>query len=368
MPDSFDCIVVGGGIAGAAAARALALAGCRALLVERGDVAGAATPAAAGMLAPQIEAHAGDPLLPLALAAREAYPELVRALGQAGRTVGFARRGILRVALDDVSARTLERQVAAQLDMGLDAEWWTADHLRRRIPGIAQAARGALFAPNDGSVNNVALGRALLEDAVARGVETELGSRAEELLAGHGRVSGVRTSRAERHAAAVVLAAGAWTPLLGGLPRPVPVEPVRGQMALVAWPTGAIPTVLFGPEGYVVPREDGAVLGSTMEKAGFDASTTEAGLAQVRRATSAILPALARQPFRRTWAGLRPVSPDALPILGADPDVAGLFYATGFGRNGILLGPLAGEIVRDLVVRGETKWDLTPYSIARFAL
>jgi glycine oxidase len=137
-------------------------------------------------------------------------------------------------------------------------------------------------------------------------------------------------------------------------------------MGLVAWPSGAIPTVLFGPEGYIVPREDGAVLGSTMEKVGFDARTTEAGLAQVRRATSAILPALAQQPFQRTWAGLRPMTQDALPILGADPDVAGLVYSTGFGRNGILLGPLSGEIVRDLVLHGETKWDVTPYSIARF--
>ena len=124
--------------------------------------------------------------------------------------------------------------------------------------------------------------------------------------------------------------------------------------------------MLFGREGYIVPRGDTAILGSTMEHVGFVKETTEDGLAHIRAEAAAILPALSSAMFTRTWAGLRPMSPDGLPIIGTDPDVEGLLYATGHGRNGILLGPITGEVVRDLLVRGETSWDIAAYSIGRF--
>jgi glycine oxidase len=163
-----------------------------------------------------------------------------------------------------------------------------------------------------------------------------------------------------------VRAPGAWAGAIDGLPRAVPVEPARGQIAVARWPEGQPRGILFGTAGYIVPRGLNALLGSTMERVGFEKGTTEAGLADIRRETAAILPALAGVPFTKTWSGLRPMTPDGLPILGFDPDVEGLVYATGHGRNGILLGPITGEIVRDLVVRGETSWDISAYSIMRF--
>ena len=138
-------------------------------------------------------------------------------------------------------------------------------------------------------------------------------------------------------------------------------------MILVAAPPEWSGPVLFRHGGYIVPRGGDAILGSTMERAGFDARTTEDGLRTIREATAAILPDLRDRPVRRTWAGLRPMAADMRPIIGEDPEVQGLFYATGHGRNGILLGPITGEIIRDLVVSGETHWDLAPYSVSRFA-
>ena len=362
-----DCIVVGGGLVGVASARALARAGRRVLLLEPGGKPGAASGAAAGMLAPQVEARAGDPMLPLALAARDHYPGLVRELEADGRTsTGYHRTGIALVALDDAQVVELKVQVEAQRALGLAAEWWDAAELKRRVPAIGPAVLGAQFAPDDGYLDSVALVGGLLAQARSDGAEIVREAALEIVVAG-GRVTAVRTADTTYHAAVVVIAAGAWSPQLTGLPRPLPVEPVRGQIILVEAPPRWRGPILFGHGGYIVPRGGDALLGSTMERAGFDARTTEDGLRTIREATAAILPDLRDRPVRRTWAGLRPMAADMRPIIGEDPEVQGLFYATGHGRNGILLGPITGEIIRDLVVSGETHWDLAPYSVSRFA-
>jgi glycine oxidase len=366
VTDHHDCLIVGGGLVGAACAYYLTAAGRRVLVVERGATPGAASVAAAGMLAPQIEARAGDPALPLALAARELYRELVPRLeAESGTPLGYHPDGIALVALDDTQRAELTAQVQAQCGMGLQAQWWDAATLRRRVPGIGPAALGAQFAPEDGSLDNVALVATLLARARERGAVVAA-DEARELLAAGGRVQGVRGGAASYQAATVVLAAGAWSARLAGLPRTLPVEPVRGQIVAVQRPPAWTGPVLFRHGGYAVPRGGEALLGSTMERVGFDAATTADGVRSIRAATTALLPALAEQPVVGTWAGLRPVTPDLRPIIGFDPDVTGLLYATGHSRNGILLGPITGEIIRDLVVHGETRWDLSPYAIQRF--
>lgn len=350
---------------GAACARALAAAGHRTLLLAPGPLGGEATPAAAGMLAPQIEAHAGDPLLDVAIAAREHYHALAKDLAAAGHDIAHRPNGILHVAFDDAGAADLARQADAQRTLGLEAEYWDRAALRKRVSGLGAAVPGGLFAARDGSVDVDAVLGALLADGAARGV-MRLEAAADALVAAGGCVAGVRAGDDTYAAPVVVLAAGAWSPRLAGLPRAIPIEPVRGQMALAPWPAGETRMVLFGPGGYIVPRGDHAVLGSTMEHAGFEPRTTAEGIEHIRVTTGRILPALLTWPILRTWAGLRPLTPDGLPIIGPDPDLAGLIYACGHGRNGILLGPLTGEVVRDLVVRGETRHDIRAYRVQRF--
>jgi glycine oxidase len=365
VADRFDVAIAGAGVVGLAAARALALAGRRVLVLDPGAPGAEASEASAGMLAAQIEAHAGEALLRFGIAGRERHQALAAECAAAGHPYTLAISGISVVAFDDARATELEAQAAAQRALGLEAEWLTRDALKRRQPGVSNEARGAFVAPNDGCVDNVGLCASLTAIARAKGatfVTDEV--RAVEMRAG--RVSGVRAAHGTYEAAAVIIAAGAWSGRIGGLPCHVPVEPVRGQMAEVSWPQGEPPSVLFGRAGYVVPREGRALLGSTMEHVGFEKGTTEEGLAHIRREAAAILPALAKIPFTRTWSGLRPMSKDGLPILGFDPGVEGLIYATGHGRNGMLLGPISGEIVRDLAVRGETSWDIKAYSIQRF--
>jgi len=176
---------------------------------------------------------------------------------------------------------------------------------------------------------------------------------------------GVATQDASVPASQVVLAAGAWSPRIAELPRPLPVEPVRGQMVATEWPA-APPAILYHGHGYLLPRGNEALLGSTMEHVGFDGSTTPQAVNEIRRIAARLCPAIGQARVRRTWAGLRPLTPDGRPILGADPEVSGLWYATGHGRNGILLAGITGEVIGDLLFSGETDVDISELSITRF--
>ncbi len=367
MSAAYDVIVIGGGIVGAATARALAARQRRVLVLERAMPGSEASGAAAGMLAPQIEVLADDPILPLAIEARGRYPALVAELDRrTGVNVGYHAGGSVQVALDPAEAEQLRQQVDAQRALGLRAEWLGRDALLKRHPGVGPAAVGALLAPDDARVNNVTLTAALLADAIRYGAEIVDHEEVTGLLLRGACAAGVVTARRRYAAAAVVVASGAWSPALRDVPRALPVEPIRGQIAVVTWPAGEPPGVLFGRHTYVVPRGDEALLGSTMESAGFAKDTTPGGLALIFTGTTALLPALAAQPVLRTWAGLRPATPDGRPLIGADPDVAGLWYATGHGRKGVLLGPLTGEIVRDLILDGATPLDISPCAVTRF--
>ncbi len=354
---SCEVIVVGGGVIGAACARAAALRGLRVAVCAPGPDPAAASAASAGMLAAQIE-PADEWLRGLAVRGRDVFEDLAPALLEnTGLDIGFWRAGIASVAFDDTAAERLRDAVAEQRQAGLRCDWLEPDDVAERFPGVA-ACRGALFAPEDGAVDPAALSRALLADARRLGV-TVVQERVVRVATANGRASGVGLADGTIDAAHVVIAAGAWSARIGGLPRPLPVEPVRGQMAAVPWPAGVPPAILYCDHSYVLARGGEALMGSTMERVGFDGRVTEAGIAQIVGGAARLLPTLGAGPPTRTWAGLRPGTPDGRPILGGDPDVAGLWYATGHGRNGILLAALTGEIIGDLLTKGATDVDIT---------
>jgi glycine oxidase len=246
----------------------------------------------------------------------------------------------------------------------LRCDWLDPPDVAERFPAAAPCS-GALFAPEDGVVNPRELRRALLADAHRGGAQT-VAARVERLTTILGRATGVVTSAGTMRAEHVVIAAGAWGPLIEGLPWTLPVEPVRGQMAAVPWPAKVPHAILYSNHGYVLPRGDEALLGSTMERVGFDGRVTDAGVAQVVAGATRLLPALAGQQPLRTWAGLRPVTPDGRPIVGPDPDVRGLWYATGHGRNGVLLAALTGEIIADLLTSGASAMEIASLAPSRF--
>ena len=354
-----DVVIAGGGIIGAACARSAARRGLKVVVCDQGPLPGAATPASAGMLAAQIEPD-DDAMLSLAVRARDLYDPLATDLRDAtGIDIGLWRSGILSVAFDDARANDLQAAVARQRQAGLRCDWLTAGEIRQGWPGVAVDCVGGLFAPEDGALDPDALHRALMADALAQGAERRP-VRVTALRREGTRVIGVATSGGDIAAPNVVIAAGAWAPQIAGLPNDLAVDPVRGQLASMPWPAPAPRAIVFDRHCYALARGGEAILGSTMEHVGFDASVTEDGLARLRQAAGRLLPWLADRPFVRSWAGLRPIAPDGRPSVGPDAAVEGLWYATGHGRQGILLAALTGEIIGSLLNKEETEIDWTP--------
>lgn len=372
-------IVIGGGIAGAAVALALRDRDLGVVVVERSPAGerspsgpgGRATPASGGMLAPQYETEGDTALFELALESRRMQAAFVeRVEGLSGREVDFGRPGMLvanTTPSEDETARgTAERHRAR----GLRAEVMDLERARELQPGLAPGAISWLWLPDEARVNSQRLATALPAALRAAGAEVVEGVAAVELLSAGGRASGVALADGRRlEGARVVLAAGAWSADLHGLPRRLPVRPVRGQMLRWRPPPAPVRRLVADHEGrYLVPRSDGSLLaGSTMEEAGFDASVTAGGEEWIRSGAARLHPGLADAPPADRWAGLRPITTDGTPIVGEDPDLAGLHYATGYGRNGILVAPAAAErIVRRITGDGRAPPEEGPFAPDRF--
>jgi len=273
---------------------------------------------------------------------------------------------VLQVAFSDDEVARGRSEVAWQRQSGFTSEWLSAEEVRARVPGVSPEVLGAAFAAEDGALEPAALLSGLVKSAEEHGTKIVRDEEVAELLVDGNAVTGVCTSSQDRPAGSVVLAAGAWSGRIGRLPRPLTVEPIRGQIAVLDWPAEQPRTVIYGAGGYVMHRAGQAIAGSTMEHAGFDDSVTEAGLAAVQLAASRIYPSLEGATIRKSWAGLRPQTPDGRPIIGPDPWLSGLWYATGHGRNGMLLAAYTGDLIARLFTQEPIEHDLTCLSPARF--
>jgi len=362
----YDVIVVGGGAVGAACTRELARTGRTVAFLDPDTDDGQAWRAAAGMLAPEIESRdSEEPIVALGVAGRERLEVLAERLRESiGADIGLWQEGVAHVAFDETDETALRTQVAHQRQQSLHVDWLDAEEAKSRWPWLGPV-QGALWAPAGGGVDPQRLVEALRADAIRLGA-TRIADKAVAIERHGDRIAAVRG--AERYPARdVVIAAGAWSGLLEGLPRPLAVAPVRGEMAALPAPEGVGRAIVYGKGAYLVGRGDEVTVGSTMEYAGFRNEVTAAGLARIFAGASQICPALARAPVTRTWSGLRPVSADGLPLLGADPTLEGLWYATGHGRNGILLSGITGVLIRQLVTGEPTVIeDLSAYDPGRF--
>ncbi len=376
-----DVAVVGGGVAGLAAARELGRKGLSVVLLEGGAEGGGASSAAAGMLAPQAEADRADELFELLCASRDMYTDFAEALREeSGVCVELDRTGTLYLALTEEDEREALSRFRWQTSAGLEVERLTAEEARALEPRVSTRVRAALRFPRDWQVENRLLVRALAVSAERYGVRVLKGTRAESIRVAVERARGVETSEGFVGAGAVVLAAGAWSsrvPLLvseyeGGREESAShpsVEPVRGQMLCFRQPSGPgsfARHVVYSPRGYVVPRRDGRLLaGSTTEHVGFDATVTEGGVRTIKANACEIAPDVSTLALEDAWAGLRPRASDGLPVIGESADVKNLFYATGYYRNGILLAPASGRIVAELVAGEAT--NLAPRALTAFS-
>jgi glycine oxidase len=362
-----DVVVVGGGVIGCAIARRLASDGVRTLLLERDRPGSHASWAAAGMLSPLAEADEPGPFLSLLLESRALYPDFCASLlEETGIDAGYRDEGTLLVAMRPEQEATLETRYRWQSERGLPVERMGPRELRDAEPALSPAVRSGLRFPEDHQVDNRLLGSALWAAALAAGADVRVGAAVDRVLVEGGRAVGVRTGGERIDAGAVVVAAGSWAGSLAGLPRPLPVRPVRGQLLAVRTDAALFRQVIHAPDVYMVPRAGGRlIVGATMEEAGFETAVTAGGMLSLLAPALELCPALRDAPIVESWSGLRPGTPDGLPILGADPEVSGLHYATGHYRNGILLTPVTAEIVA-ASIRGDGSRDLGAFSLGRF--
>ena len=360
-----DVLIVGGGAVGAACARALALSGARVSVVQRPAIPGEAWRASAGMLAAQVESDPESPLFPLGLAGRGFYRRNAPALRQqTGIDIGMVESGILELLTDQDQLDIAASRVAAQRQQGHRADLLSAEDVAEGWPWLAPCL-GAAWAPDDAALAPDRLVAALLADAVRLGT-TLITDTVVRLDRDGSALRGVSGELASYQADHVVIAAGAWSGQIGNLPRPLSIEPVRGQMLAFDWPASVPGAVVYGDRCYLLRRDDEMLVGSTMEHAGFDLALADAPLDALLARASKVVPSLATMARRRRWAGFRPGTPDGLPIIGAEPRVRGLWYASGHGRNGILLAGITGELIARSIGGEPLGEMLEPFRPARF--
>jgi glycine oxidase len=366
----YDAVVIGAGLIGLACAWRIQQRGLSVVVVDREQEAGAGTSqVAAGMLAPVTEADFGEErVLRVNIRGRARWPAFAAELEErSGLPTGYRESGALVVAADRDDAEALRRLHEFQHSLGLQVEWLAPRASRRLEPGLSPRIAGAIHAQEDAQADPRATVRALASviDEVALGVDVR------SIEHSGGRLTGVQTGDGMIECGSVVVAAGAWSPALAPDGHGPPVRPVKGQILELRVRAGMdapLSRIVRTPRCYLVARgDDQVVLGATVEEQGFDTAVTADGVFRLLEAAWEVVPEVGELELVEARAGLRPGTPDNGAVVGYDPNLEGLVWATGHWRNGVLLAPLTGEWVAALVAgEAEPDSELTALSPARF--
>jgi len=360
---AMDALVIGSGVIGLAVARGLARRGLSVEVLTRDRPGSGASSASAGMLEVHFPAPVPPELSALCRPSRAMYGDFARALlEESGVDIELDCEGTLTLATDAGELTAMREQASAISGSRLlmHPPLWTIME-----PLLSPALTGALFLPDDHHVNPRRVCEALLISCERAGVKITRGVTAVSYLVSDGRVTGVKTDTGIFQAGLTVNAAGAWAGTISGLPAPLPVRPVRGQI-LSLRPRAPLRFVLHGPSVYAVPRRDGSILlGATVEEAGYDETATAGGIAGLLNEGIRLVPSLKDAALEEVRVGLRPGTPDTFPILG-ESGLPGLLLASGPFRKGVLLAPVVAEAISALATGGAPPVPLDAYSPRRF--
>lgn len=370
IPDvaSPDVVIIGAGIIGCASAYELAAAGATVHVIDTRRVGQGASQASAGVLAPYIEGHESSDLRSLGRRSLDLYDAFItRVSADSGSTLQYDRSGTIEVAFEEDEVAEHRATADALGRDGIEARVLDADTIRELEPLASTGARGGLLIGIHGFVGVPDLMEALSTAAVRKGARFTLDTRVIAIREAGGRIA-LDTERGTLTPDVVVHAAGSWAGQISiAGADPIHVKPIRGQLLHLAWPTAQLLRhVVWGAECYIVPWRNGRVLvGATVEDAGFDERPTAAGVRDLLEAACTLVPHLWQASFAEVRVGLRPQSPDALPIVGRSGVVPGLIYATGHYRNGVLLAPLTAALVKNLVLGNSDDPALTSLAPSR---
>jgi glycine oxidase len=370
--EKFDVAIVGGGIIGCSIAFQLAAEKLKIVVLDRQQPGREASWAAAGMLSPAPDSPRDRLLVPLSKESLRLYPEFVRAIEESsGKPVDYTRKGTLQIFTGALAEAERNAMLAEHRELGLASEAISLSDARKLEPALNPAVRAVVHLPEEESVDPRLLMDSLLAAAANRGVEIRSGFSVTSLIEDGDRCAGVLAADGEKiESKHVIIAAGCFSGEIAGaagkrIPS-IPTRPVRGQMLALRQTHLTLRNVLRSERGYLVPRSDGRIVaGSTSEEAGFHKGVTAGGIRKIVEAGVELCAGLGAAEILETWSGLRPGTPDDLPILGLT-NVEGLILATGHYRNGILLAPVTAKLIKEWVIDGRTTLDTQAFSPLRF--
>jgi glycine oxidase len=356
MKKHYDVLVVGGGIIGHSVAYSVSKRGMSVLVIEKGEINRKASSAAAGMLAAQAEVTEAGPLFDLARESRNMFSSLSEDLKeQTGNDIDLIEKGMLTIALTEEKVHSLRSTIAFQQAAGEKASWLRGEDLLSVEPNLSKTVLGAMYAPDDGQVSAFKLATSFARAATLLGARILEYTDVTGILIENDRVQGVKTVQGDFFGDHVVVTGGAWTKqILEQTNVDLPIYPVKGECLSVRTNERLITKTIFSDDCYIVPKNEGRLLiGATMIPGTFDEKVSVAGISQLLNKAINLLPSLKDAEWEKAWSGIRPQTGDGLPYIGEHPSVKGLHVASGHYRNGILLSPITGEIIADLIEGNE---------------
>ncbi|WP_028402460.1 glycine oxidase ThiO [Ectobacillus panaciterrae] len=357
MSKIYDIAIIGGGIIGSSIAHFLSERGYKVAVIEKGRIASEASKAAAGLLGVQAEWDEYDPLFDMARKSRRMFKGLSEKLREkTGIDIGYEEKGIYRIAKSDEAAEKLLQIMKWQQQTGEESHFLSGAALREKEPNVSQSIVGAAYYPTDGHVIAPELARAFAHSAAISGAEIYEQTEVLDIQMEHNRVTGVVTSEGMISSDKVIIASGAWsTKLLRHFDKSWGTYPVKGELLSVKSYKPLLTIPVFEDGFYIVPKRGGRyVIGATVKPHTYNKAVYAESIQYLMERAIGILPGLKEAEWETAWAGLRPQSQHSVPYMGKHPDIQGLYSCTGHYRNGILLSPISGEYMADLLEEKQT--------------
>ena len=356
-----DCIIVGGGAIGLLTARQLFLEGMDVLLLEKGPLGGESSWAGGGIVSPLYPWRYDDSVNVLAERSKKIYPELTKTLlGESGNDCEYINSGLFTV-INEGSEDIIDWAETWSVDASFIDDVATIREIESAVGDVVDKG---IWMPDIMQIRNPKLVKALKASFDFLSIPYHEHTEVEEIIVEKGRVSGVRTNQQTFFADKIIIASGAWSAQFSVTQSSVDVLPVKGQMIMYKGEPDLVKRIILCEGHYVIPRKDGRILaGSTLEKIGFDKTTSSSALDELHQAAVELIPLLSDLEIERQWAGLRPGTKKGIPYICRHDDVEGLYVHAGHFRNGIVLGAASAELMVDIILDREPWCDVSPYTM-----
>lgn len=368
METTTDVVIIGGGVIGCAVAYYLSRAHASVTVLERGEIGGQASGAAAGLLAPLGPLSGPGPLADFLLAGFALFPSLVERLeAETGLKLDYRQTGALRIVRNPKRVARLKKRWESWQALGLEMHWLSGDEARKLEPQLSPEVCAAVYAPAEAQIRAPQLVRAFAQGARQQGAIIRTHTEVVGVESEGTSVTGVRTGEGDvLHCRSLVLAVGSWAAHCAGWFRiALPVRPLRGQLISLQQPAIPLQHIVFGEAAYLVPGRDALIVGATREETDFQVAVTEEGINWLQESAQRLVPPLAQSERIAAWAGLRPKTPDHQPLLGALPGWQNVLVAAGHNSIGIMTGALTGQAIAELLITGQMPQMMRPFSLER---